>query len=274
MSDPHHDDCGGLHRDLLASGAAINRRRVLRLGARFGAALGALQLAGCSDTPTSPSATTTTTTTTTTPPTTTTAPPSTASCSAHPAGDRGSIPGRRLERPDRAEPDRRGAQRHPIELRGHERHRRRRAAEHRPHDRVGINMRAAGWRGRVSVALRSRGPLLALHAGRHQSELLARRAGGRCQRPGHFPVDLSRLLRGALAAHPLRGLSDAWRRPRTFETRWRPRRSRCRRPTSDLVYAVSGYEQSIRNAAQVTLASDNVFSDGSCARTGDDQPET
>ncbi len=32
---------------------------------------------------------------------------------------------------------------------------------------------------------------------------------------------------------------------------------------SDLVYAASGYEQSIRNAAQITLASDNVFSDGS-----------
>ena len=33
--------------------------------------------------------------------------------------------------------------------------------------------------------------------------------------------------------------------------------------TNDLVYAVAGYEQSIRNAAQVTLTSDMVFSDGS-----------
>jgi protocatechuate 3,4-dioxygenase beta subunit len=33
--------------------------------------------------------------------------------------------------------------------------------------------------------------------------------------------------------------------------------------TNDLVYAVAGYEASIRNAAQVTPASDNVFSDGS-----------
>ena len=32
---------------------------------------------------------------------------------------------------------------------------------------------------------------------------------------------------------------------------------------NDLVYAVAGYEASVRNAAQVTLASDNVFSDGS-----------
>ena len=33
--------------------------------------------------------------------------------------------------------------------------------------------------------------------------------------------------------------------------------------TNDLVYAVAGYEASVRNQAQVTLASDNVFSDGS-----------
>ena len=32
--------------------------------------------------------------------------------------------------------------------------------------------------------------------------------------------------------------------------------------TNDLVYAVAGYEQSIRNAAQVSLTSDMVFSDG------------
>ncbi len=32
---------------------------------------------------------------------------------------------------------------------------------------------------------------------------------------------------------------------------------------NDLVYAVAGYESSVRNAAQVSLASDNVFSDGS-----------
>ena len=33
--------------------------------------------------------------------------------------------------------------------------------------------------------------------------------------------------------------------------------------TNDLVYAVAGYEASVRNQSQVTLASDNVFSDGS-----------
>ena len=42
-----HDDFGGLHRDLFATGAAINRRGLLRLAARFGASLGALPLLAC-----------------------------------------------------------------------------------------------------------------------------------------------------------------------------------------------------------------------------------
>ena len=51
-----HDDFGGLHRDLLATGAAMDRRGMLRLAARFGMGAGALQLLGCggSSSPTSP----------------------------------------------------------------------------------------------------------------------------------------------------------------------------------------------------------------------------
>ena len=45
----HHDEFGGLHRDLLATGAALDRRQLLRIAARFGAGLSALQLLGCSD---------------------------------------------------------------------------------------------------------------------------------------------------------------------------------------------------------------------------------
>jgi protocatechuate 3,4-dioxygenase beta subunit len=45
--DDDHDDQGGLHRDLFATGAAMDRRGMLRLAARFGAALGALPLIGC-----------------------------------------------------------------------------------------------------------------------------------------------------------------------------------------------------------------------------------
>ena len=60
-----HDDFGGLHRDLLATGAAMDRRRMLRLAARFGMGAGALQLLGCggSSSPTSPTDTGTGTTT-------------------------------------------------------------------------------------------------------------------------------------------------------------------------------------------------------------------
>jgi protocatechuate 3,4-dioxygenase beta subunit len=61
-----HDDFGGLHRDLLATGAAIDRRGLLRLAARFGVGAGALQLIGCGSSPTSPTTTTTTTDTGTT----------------------------------------------------------------------------------------------------------------------------------------------------------------------------------------------------------------
>lgn len=50
-----HDDFGGLHRDLFATRAAMDRRGLFRLAARFGAGLGALQLAGCASNPASPS---------------------------------------------------------------------------------------------------------------------------------------------------------------------------------------------------------------------------
>lgn len=42
-----HDEFGGLHRDLLATGARIDRRELLRLGAKLGLSFGALQLLGC-----------------------------------------------------------------------------------------------------------------------------------------------------------------------------------------------------------------------------------
>lgn len=50
----HHDDFGGLHRDLAHTGAAMDRRHLLRLAATLGAGLGALQLFGCGDSATDP----------------------------------------------------------------------------------------------------------------------------------------------------------------------------------------------------------------------------
>src|SRR5262245_39216261 len=94
----HHDDFGGLHRDLAATGAAIGRRGLFRLAARFGGAVGAFHLIGCGDSPTAPTAvsttstnTTPTTTTTTTPPTTTNPTPS--SCGRIPEETQGPYPG-------------------------------------------------------------------------------------------------------------------------------------------------------------------------------------
>ena len=45
--DDDHDDQGGLHRDLMETGAAMDRRRMLRTTARLGVALGAIPLLGC-----------------------------------------------------------------------------------------------------------------------------------------------------------------------------------------------------------------------------------
>jgi protocatechuate 3,4-dioxygenase beta subunit len=45
--DSPHDDFGGLHRDLFATGAAIPRRRLLQLAAQAGAGVGLFRLLGC-----------------------------------------------------------------------------------------------------------------------------------------------------------------------------------------------------------------------------------
>lgn len=45
--EDHHDDHGGLHRDLQATGATMDRRGLLRTAARFGLGMSALQLLGC-----------------------------------------------------------------------------------------------------------------------------------------------------------------------------------------------------------------------------------
>ena len=42
----HHDDFGGLHRDLIATGAAMNRRQLFRIAATLGIGSSALPLLG------------------------------------------------------------------------------------------------------------------------------------------------------------------------------------------------------------------------------------
>ena len=50
-----HDDFGGLHRDLLATGEAMNRRQLFRMAAAFGLGSSAVPIVGCNgDSPTDP----------------------------------------------------------------------------------------------------------------------------------------------------------------------------------------------------------------------------
>jgi protocatechuate 3,4-dioxygenase beta subunit len=262
MSDTHHDDYGGLHRDLLATGAAINRRGVLRLGARFGAAIGALQLAGCSDSPTAPTATTPTTTAATTTTSPTSAPPSSATCSRVPEETAGPYPGDGSNGPTVLGSA--GVVRSDIRS-----------------SFAGMNGSAAGVPLNIVLTIVS-------------ASTCAPLAGAavyiwHCDREGRYSL----YTQGVTNQNYLRGVQEADANGRvTFQSiypgcyagRWphihfevypsltaatnvrnKTATSQIALPkaTNDVVYAAAGYEASVRNAAQVTLASDNVFSDGS-----------
>ena len=200
-----HGDFGGLHRNLLATGAAMGRRaaasrREVRRGGRRDAAD---WLRGA--TPTSPSATATDTRRR--PPHRTAPPTCSSTCSRIPEETPAPIL-LTARTGQRAQHQRRGAQRHPLQLRRIERHRRRRPADGRPDDRFVVDVRAAGRTRGLSVALRPARPLLALLLRGHQPELPAWRSGGRRQRPGDVHLHFSRLLFGPLAAHSLRGVPE------------------------------------------------------------------
>jgi len=263
MANHHHDDhhdFGGLHRDLLATGAEIGRRRWLRMAAVFGSAVGTIQLIGCSgDTPTSPSATVadTTTTTTTTPP-----PTSSSTCSRVPEETAGPYPADGSNGPTVLSTS--GVVR--SDLRS---------------SFGGLNGTADGVPLTVVLTIVS-------------STTCAPLAGRavylwHCDRPGRCSLYSS----GVTNQNYLRGVqeADASGRvtftsvfPGCYSGRWPhihfevfPGLSAAAnvgnkvatlqialpKDACDAVYATSGYESSVRNLAQVSLASDNVFSDGS-----------
>ena len=120
---------------------------------------------------------------------------------------------------------------------------------------------------RLPLALRPRRPVLAVHGSRR--ELPPRRAGDGRRRHGDVHEHLPGLLRRPLAAHPLRGVPEPARR-RAPATRSARRRSPCREETCAVVYATTGYEQSVRNLAAGRSTTDNVFSDGWTTAAGDD----
>jgi protocatechuate 3,4-dioxygenase beta subunit len=261
LHDRHHDDFGGLHRDVRAT---LDRRGMLRLGARFGAAFGALQLAGCGDTPTSPTpATTITTTTTTTPTGTTTTPPSsTASCSRIPQETEGPYPADGSNGPTVLTST--GVVRSDIRS-----------------SFAGMSGIAGGVPLNIALTIVA-------------ASTCAPLAGAavylwHCDRDGRYSL----YTQGVTNQNYLRGVQEADANgrlifqsiyPGCYAGRWphihfevypnlaaatsvrnMTATSQIALPkaANDLVYATSGYEQSIRNAAQVTLASDGIFSDGS-----------
>ena len=202
MAHHEHDDFGGLHRDLAATGAAMNRRGLLRLAAGFGAGLGAIQLLGCGGS--NPTAPTTNTDTAAAPAAT-----GSSACSTIPRETAGPFPADGSNGPTVLGASGVVPERHPTEFRRSQRNRRRRTAHDRAHHRVGLDVLAARRPRGVPVALRQARAVFPVFAGSHRPELLARRAGGRRQWPGHVHVDLSGVLLGPLAAHPFRGVPES-----------------------------------------------------------------
>lgn len=265
MSHHHgdHDDHGGLHRDLLATGNAMNRRGVLRLGARFGAAFGALQLAGCSSTPTSPSATAANATTATTAVTTTTTTPvaTTGTCSRVPSETEGPYPGDGSNGPNVLPTT--GVVRNDIRS-----------------SFGGLSGTAAGVPLNIALTIVSATTCSPM-AGAAVYIWHSDRTGGYSLYSSG--VTNQNYLRGVQEADTNGRVSFLSIYPGCYSGRWphihfevyqnlaaaqnvrnKIATSQIALPKSanDLVYAVAGYEASVRNAAQITLATDNVFSDG------------
>lgn len=264
MSEHHeHDDFGGLHRDLRATGAVIDRRGLLRLAATFGGAVGALQLIGCSsDTPTSPTTTPTPTTTATSTPPTATTPTTGATCSRIPEETAGPFPANGSNGPSVL--NQTGVVRSDIRT-----------------SFAGLSGTADGVPLTIALTIVSASTCAPL-AGRAVYIW-------HCDRPGRYSLYSA----GATNQNYLRGVQETNANgvvtfttiyPGCYAGRWphihfevypslasatsvanKSATSQIALPkaTNDVVYAVAGYEDSVRNAAQVTLASDSVFRDGS-----------
>ena len=245
----HHDDFGGLHRDLLATGAAMDRRDLLRLAARFGVGVSALQLLGCGGSPTTPSGTSTNT--------------GTSTCSSKvPEETQGPYPGDGSNGPN------------VLSLTGVV--------------RSDIRSSFAGLAGTAD------GVPLTIVLTIVSASTCAALAGRavylwHCDRLGRYSLYSS----GAQTQNYLRGVQEADAGgkvtftsiyPACYAGRWphihfevypslssatnvanKTATSQIALPkaTCDLVYATSGYEASVQNLSQVSLATDNVFSDGS-----------
>jgi protocatechuate 3,4-dioxygenase beta subunit len=261
--DPDHDDFGGLHRDLRATGCRLGRRRLLRLAGGLGVSVGALQLMACGDgdSPTAPS-TTTTTGSTGTGNTGGTGGTGAASCAARvPEETAGPYPGDGSNGPN------------VLPLTGSV--------------RSDIRSSFAGLSGTAD------GVPLTIALTIVSASTCAPLAGyavyiWHCDRLGRYSLYNS----GVTNQNYLRGVQDADASgrvvftsifPACYAGRWphihfevyptlaaaqsvanKVATSQIALPkvSCDEVYATTGYEQSVRNMSQVSLATDNVFSDG------------
>jgi protocatechuate 3,4-dioxygenase beta subunit len=255
MKHPHHDDhddFGGLHRDLTATGTAMARREMLR---RFAFGAGALALFGCSDSGTSAITGTdgTTGTTTTT---------GSGSCSLLPTETAGPYPGDGSNGANVL--NQTGVVRSDIRS-----------------SFAGLSGTADGVPLTIKLSLVSSSTCAAL-AGRAVYLW-------HCDALGRYSLYTS----GATNQNYLRGVQEADAGgqvtftsiyPACYAGRWphihfevypsvsaatnvanKIATSQIALPkaTSDVVYATSGYTGSASNLSQVSLATDNVFSDGS-----------
>ena len=255
MAHHEHDDFGGLHRDLAATGAAMNRRGLLRLAAGIGAGFGAIQLLGCGGS--NPTAPTTNTDTSTAP-----AETGSSACSTIPRETAGPFPADGSNGPTVLGAS--GVVRSDI----------------RP-SFAGLSGIADGVPLTIALTIVSASTCSPL-AGRAVYLW-------HCDRLGRYSLYSS----GATDQNYLRGVQEADGSgratfmsiyPACYSGRWphihfevypslaaatsvanKIATSQIALPkdTCDLVYATSGYASSVSNLARVSLASDNVFSDGS-----------
>jgi protocatechuate 3,4-dioxygenase beta subunit len=254
INHDHHDDFGGLHRDLVATGAVMDRRHLFRIAAKLGAGVGALQMLGCGGSPTAASDTTTTSTTTT-------GTTSNACSTRVPEETQGPFPGDGSNGPD------------VLNLTGVV--------------RSDIRSSFAGLSGTADGV-----PLtiaLTLVSVSTCSPLSGRAVYvWHCDRLGRYSLYSS----GATNQNYLRGVQEADSSgrvtftsifPACYSGRWphihfevypslssatsvanKSATSQIALPKAacDLVYATSGYEQSVTNLSRVSLATDGIFSDG------------
>jgi len=242
-----HDEFGGLRRDLLQTGTTMDRRQLLRAAARFGVTMGALQLFGCSTT----GATDTDTDT-----------GSNGSCTKIPEETAGPFPGEGSNGPNVL--NQTGVVRSDIRT-----------------SFAGLTGTADGIPLTIALTIVSASSCAPL----------ANRAVylWHCDRAGRYSLYSS----GVTNQNYLRGVQEADANgkvtftsifPACYSGRWphihfevypslasatnvanKIATSQLALPkaTCDLVYATAGYESSVTTLSQVSLASDNVFSDGS-----------